>query len=315
MDVIKAQSILIIPKQSSEPSVILSALVLGRTLTENGKHVSYYLDETISNSIDIFKDGEKIINNTNSRNELIVKLDKVKSPITHLDWKQDHEELIIKLISNEGEIGSPDISITHTNQNFDLRIFIQARKEDLESRSNAKDTSVFSGTSVHLLDEESDINTPITVFKFIKKTKYKLSLQNSENLLLALRNSTNNFTTGISSESFLVAAELLSITEKSNQSSETTTVKKAENENIKKPATETKISPIEKVDIPEKTIKADKKPIVKPEEANFATPEELPADYDPLSPATTLPEPIKLETNKAIPQIEANSPLPQAKQN
>ena len=314
MDVIKAQSILIIPKQSSDPSVILSALVLGRTLTENGKHVSYYLDETISKSIDIFKDGEKIINDTNSRNELIVKLDKVKSTITHLDWNQDQEELTIKLISNEGEIGSPDISITHTNQNFDLRIFIQARKEDLESRSNAKDTSVFSGTSVHLL-EESDINTPITVFKFIKKTKYKLSLQNSENLLIALRNSTNNFTTGISSESFLVAAELLSITEKSNQVQNAIVEEKAENENTKKPSTESKVSPVEKVDLPKETIKTDKKPIVKPEEKNFATPEELPADYDPLSPATTLPEPIKLETNKVIPQTEANSPLPQASQN
>lgn len=314
MDVIKAQSILIIPKQSSDPSVILSALVLGRTLTENGKHVSYYLDETISKSIDIFYDGEKIINDTNSRNELIVKLDKVKSTITHLDWNQDQEELTIKLISNEGEIGSPDISITHTNQNFDLRIFIQARKEDLESRSNAKDTSVFSGTSVHLL-EESDINTPITVFKFIKKTKYKLSLQNSENLLIALRNSTNNFTTGISSESFLVAAELLSITEKSNQVQNAIVEEKAENENTKKPSTESKVSPVEKVDLPKETIKTDKKPIVKPEETNFATPEELPADYDPLSPATTLPEPIKLETNKVIPQTEANSPLPQASQN
>ncbi|MCA9380246.1 hypothetical protein KC675_03665 [Candidatus Dojkabacteria bacterium] len=314
MDVIKAQSILIIPKQSSDPSVILSALVLGRTLTENGKHVSYYLDETISKSIDIFYDGEKIINDTNSRNELIVKLDKVKSTITHLDWNQDQEELTIKLISNEGEIGSPDISITHTNQNFDLRIFIQARKEDLESRSNAKDTSVFSGTSVHLL-EESDINTPITVFKFIKKTKYKLSLQNSENLLIALRNSTNNFTTGISSESFLVAAELLSITEKSNQVQNAIVEEKAENENTKKPSTESKVSPVEKVDLPKETIKTDKKPIVKPEEKNFATPEELPADYDPLSPATTLPEPIKLETNKVIPQTEANSPLPQASQN
>lgn len=314
MDVIKAQSILIIPKQSSDPSVILSALVLGRTLTENGKHVSYYLDETISKSIDIFYDGEKIINDTNSRNELIVKLDKVKSTITHLDWNQDQEELTIKLISNEGEIGSPDISITHTNQNFDLRIFIQARKEDLESRSNAKDTSVFSGTSVHLL-EESDINTPITVFKFIKKTKYKLSLQNSENLLIALRNSTNNFTTGISSESFLVAAELLSITEKSNQVQNAIVEEKAENENTKKPSTESKVSPVEKVDLPKETIKTDKKPIVKPEEKNFATPEELPADYDPLSPATTLPEPIKLETNKAMPQTEANSPLPQASQN
>ena len=314
MDVIKAQSILIIPKQSSDPSVILSALVLGRTLTENGKHVSYYLDETISKSIDIFYDGEKIINDTNSRNELIVKLDKVKSTITHLDWNQDQEELTIKLISNEGEIGSPDISITHTNQNFDLRIFIQARKEDLESRSNAKDTSVFSGTSVHLL-EESDINTPITVFKFIKKTKYKLSLQNSENLLIALRNSTNNFTTGISSESFLVAAELLSITEKSNQVQNAIVEEKAEIENTKKPSTESKVSPVEKVDLPKETIKTDKKPIVKPEEKNFATPEELPADYDPLSPATTLPEPIKLETNKVIPQTEANSPLPQASQN
>lgn len=314
MDVIKAQSILIIPKQSSDPSVILSALVLGRTLTENGKHVSYYLDETISKSIDIFYDGEKIINDTNSRNELIVKLDKVKSTITHLDWNQDLEELTIKLISDEGEIGSPDISITHTNQNFDLRIFIKARKEDLESRSNAKDSSVFSGTSVHLL-EESDINTPIAVFKFIKKTKYKLSLQNSENLLIALRNSTNNFTTGISSESFLVAAELLSITEKSNQVQNAIVEKKTENENTKKPSTESKVSPVEKVDLPKETIKTDKKPIVKPEEKNFATPEELPADYDPLSPATTLPEPIKLETNKVIPQTEANSPLPQASQN
>ena len=313
MDVIKAQSILIIPKQTSEPSVILSMIALGRTLTENGKSVSYYIDETVRNSIDIFKDDENIINDTNTKNELTVKLDNIKSTVKQLDWEQQNDTLTIKLTSQEGEIGSPDISITHTNQNFDLRIFIQVKKQDLESLSISNDTPIFSGTSVFLSEDSENENIPVSIFKFIKKTKYKLSENNAETLLLALRNSTDNFTNNVTSETFQVAAELLKVTEVpkpktlepengGNSQTEPIALKKGNlDEEVKKIESSMQTKQPEKLQN-NKT----------PKEAGFATPEELPANYDPLSPATTLPEPIKLEPSEVSPQPVANSPLPQA---
>lgn len=313
MDVIKAQSILIIPKRTSDPSVVLSILALGRTLTENGKTVSYYIDETISKSIDIFKDDEKIINDTNSKNELIVKLDNIKSTVTHLDWEQENEELTIKLTSQNGEIGSPDISITHTNQNYDLRIFVQVKKEELETLSSATDSTIFSGTGVYLYDESNLENIPLTVFNFIKKTKYKISESNAETLLLALRNSTENFTTKISSETFQVAAELLKVSEKSNPEPTKPDMKEKSTNKI----TTTQKAPVDKsIKVTEKSTQ-NKEQVAEVNQKNtekieFATPEELPANYDPLSPATTLPEPIKLEPSEVSPQPVANSPLPQA---
>lgn len=313
MDVIKAQSILIVPKQTSDPSVILTAIALGRTLTENGKHISYYLDETISNSLDVFKDDEKIINDTNTSNELTVKLDKIKSPITSLDWQQEKEELIIKLTSNEGEIGSPDISISHTNQNFDLRIFIQVTKAGIETISNTNNASVFSGTSVFLSDDDSDANIPLLVFKFIKKIKYKLSVSNSELLLLAVRNSTANFMSNVSSETFIIAAELLSIAEKSKASTTKLSLEQSNKTTTTKPYVDKNSVQLEKINTSEKPQKKTYTDLKKNQpKVEFATPEELPADYDPLSPAITFPEPIKLESNEARPQPETNTPLPQA---
>jgi len=313
MDVIKAQSILIIPKQTSDPSVVLSILALGRTLTENGKTVSYYIDETISKSIDIFKDDEKIINDTNSKNELIVKLDNIKSTVTHLDWEQENEELTIKLTSQNGEIGSPDISITHTNQNYDLRIFVQVKKGELETLSGYSDSTIFSGTGVYLYDENNDENIPQTIFNFIKKTKYKISESNAETLLLALRNSTENFTTKITSETFQVAAELFKVSEKSSPEPTKLDMKEKATDTVTNPQKAPLAKPIKVTEKPiqnkEQITKANPK---NTEKIEFATPEELPANYDPLSPATTLPEPIKLEPSEVSPQPVANSPLPQA---
>lgn len=313
MDVIKAQSILIIPKQTSDPSVVLSILALGRTLTENGKTVSYYIDETISKSIDIFKDDEKIINDTNSKNELIVKLDNIKSTVTHLDWEQENEELTIKLTSQNGEIGSPDISITHTNQNYDLRIFVQVKKGELETHSGYSDSTIFSGTGVYLYDENNDENIPLTIYNFIKKTKYKISESNAETLLLALRNSTENFTTKITSETFQVAAELFKVSEKSNTEPTKPVMKEKSNDRVTNPQK----APLDKpIKVTEKSTQNKEQVAAEnqkePEKTEFATPEELPANYDPLSPATTLPEPIKLEPSEVSPQPVANSPLPQA---
>ena len=313
MDVIKAQSILIIPKQTSDPSVVLAILALGRTLTENGKTVSYYIDETISKSIDIFKDDEKIINDTNSKNELIVKLDNIKSTVTRLDWEQENEELTIKLTSQNGEIGSPDISITHTNQNYDLRIFVQVKKEELETLSSSTDSTIFSGTGVYLYDENNDENIPLTIFNFIKKTKYKISESNAETLLLALRNSTENFTTKITSETFQVAAELFKVSEKSHTEPTKPDTKEKSNDRVPNPQK----APLDKpIKVTEKSTQNKEQVAAEnqkePEKTEFATPEELPANYDPLSPATTLPEPIKLEPSEVSPQPVANSPLPQA---
>jgi hypothetical protein len=313
MDVIKAQSILIIPKQTSEPSVILSAIALGRTLAENGKQVSYYLDESVRNSIDIFTDNENVINDSDSKNELIVKLDKIKSTVTNLDWEQKNEELTIKLISKEGEIGAPDISITHPNQNFDLRIFVQLKKEDIEGLSSSADTSIFSGTSIYLYDDTPSINIPLTVYKFIKQVKYKLSAENSETLLLALRNSTDNFTSNVSSEIFYVAADLVSITERSIKSPVKTKDKELDTKNIEihthkndKETKDIKKNPQESTELVDKTKEYEQNKV------KFATPEEISADYDPLLPATNIPEPMKLETKMVVPQTDANTPLPQA---
>lgn len=313
MDVMKAQSILIIPKQTSEPSIILSVIALGRTLAENGKQVSYYLDKIVRDTIDIFTENEKVINDSDSKNELIVKLDKIKATVTNLEWEQKNEELTIKLMSKDGEIGAPDISITHPNKNFDLRIFVQLKKEEIEELSSPTDTSIFSGTSVYLYDDTPNINVPSTVYKFIKQVKYKLSAENSETLFLALRNSTENFTSNVSSDLFYTAADLVSITERSKKSP-TEAIDRELNTNKVETPTNKKTSKIKdiKENSQEYTKSVGEKQIKEQDKVKFATPEEVPADYDPLLPATNIPKPMKLETKVVAPQPDANTPLPQA---
>lgn len=307
MDVIRAQSILIIPQQTSSPAVLLSAKALGKVLMAQNKNVDYFLVKTLAESSDIITTPENIVNETRSKNVLLLTLSKIQSKITSLDWIQNEDKLEITVKSDHGEIGSPDLSISHTLVNYDLRIFIETNKEVIEKLTGVEDNTIFSGTSVFLENRDQLSIPAINVFNFIIKTKYAIDSEVAMLLFSSLRESTNNFKDKISSEVFAIAAELLKITEKEVVNGEV-------GNSLVQPAPVQTVKPVVEKKIEKKTDNtAPKVPTEnKPDIISYATPEVLPPDFDPLSPATEIPEPIKLENEIVTPPIQPNTPLPQA---
>ena len=310
MDVIKAQSILIVPPQSEDLSSFLSAIALGNTLLENQKYVTYFVNKSLRNTFETYVATDSMIDGHKESDELIIKLSKIESTITTLDWKQTDDQLEINLLSEKGRIGNPNISFSHSELAFDLRIYLNMDKQSVETLSQGLEPSIFSGTSVYINDPDPVNVVPINVFKFLKQIKYVLSGSSAELLMKSLRVSTDDFKTNTTVETFTIAAELMKIISRTQAkeivSPDTSPIQIEQNELPKEVETEMeKKQPIEK--------KVKEKPEAVKFEEKFATPEELPADYDPLSPATIIPKPFSLEPEIQPIEPQNNTPLPEAK--
>ncbi len=288
---IKAQSILIIPGQQPEPGIWESILALSLVLKKAKKNYLILLDKKDS----FLEDNEEIekasIFNPNSAKDLVITLGRFEDKISTIDWEQTDQDVKIRLSTEKGEIGNPDIAISRTHNFFDLRIFIDINPEQAQSIDSLKVLDFSKGESIFIKSSTDTDVVPILVYKFIKKNKLKLDSNSAKKLLAGVYRATKNFTTTQNPETFLVASQLMTI--------------------INKPDLEEK--PVsEKTKTEVTTISEKKKQKRYPLNVEAKEPEELPADFDPLAPAKEIPQPLTFGDKPQTPKPVVNTPLPEA---
>lgn len=285
---IKAQSILIIPGQQPDSGIWESTLALSLALKKAKKTYLILLDEK-DRSLEDNKEIEKAsIFNPNSAKDLVITLGRFEDKISTIDWEQTDQEVKIRLSTEQGDIGNPDIAISRTHNFFDLRIFIDINPEQAQSIDSLKVLDFSKGESIFIKSSTDTDIVPILIYKFIKKNKLKLDPNSAKKLLAGIYRATKNFTTTQNSETFLVASQLMTI--------------------INKPDLEEKLIP-EKTKTEITTVSEKKK---YPPNIEVKEPEELPANFDPLAPAKEIPQPLTFGDKTQTPKPVINTPLPEA---
>lgn len=332
---IKAQSILLIPNQSGDFGVLQSTIALAQTLRNAKISFSILTDETPPEEYTQFT-----LYDINSSKEFSLNLTSVEDKVTSINWRQAEEIVEIRLTTENGNPGNPEVEITTNNSSFDMKIFIGLDREEAQLVDIAEDGGLDKQNSVFLEELEEGEVIPVLVFNYLKKNKLKIDEHSALNLLEGLYKSTKNFTRKQSAEGFFVASKLMTIIKKylpkdmDSSVTDGATIEKRQMETDLKPASQDTIPATEKENQPNITSDAQTAkteevqtskvsiseensqepiPMVSEPIIEIKEPEVLPADYDPLAPASEMPRPLVLEKEKAQqPKPVDNSPLPGA---
>jgi len=294
MDVNKAKSVLIISRQQADLSLWLAALALGNTLKALDKSYHFFVQpEIISQLPDFFNKDLPLLDLQSGKN-LLITLKNLKEKISDLKWKQTGNSLEISLFAGNGSVGNPDISISHLGAPDDLKIFINLNKEEAQKDPIMKDLNLTAGNCIFLNAELP----ALMIYKFLQDSDLTIDSQDADLLFQSITLATENFTVNRDSKTFSVAAELLKLQNEKKEK------KPKQNKNEHSPDKASKKT----TPIPAEPINTEK--LV--EKLKPVEPDVVPADYDPLKPATAVPQPLKLEKEAAPVRPPLNTPLPVA---
>ena len=334
MDVIKAHSILIIPKQIEDLSLWYASIALGKVLESSDKSYQIYINEDLSKLLLEILEPSAPLFNTLKYNDLQITVGNVNGKVEKLSWEQNEESLSIKVSLDQDIANTPEVKISPVGNIFDLKIFLGMERTEAESIPMIVKHKLMNGTSV-FLNETSEMNHAEQVYDFLLRAKLPIGKEPAELLLKSLYLSTENFTKKTNPETFFLASKLMSSSE------ETPTIK--EKKKTEKPVKSKEIEEeVTKAEEPETVLPApvmaeEKIPVKVEEKAEVTSPvstspaptapventvtestpqvtvpEELPSDYDPLAPAFEIPQPLKLENNQPPVKQVVNTPLPEA---
>ncbi len=319
MDINKATNILIIPLQSDDPSHWQASQALAFALTEKGKSVKYFANSTVRKFINSFIPDEGAVFDAESARDVVIKVSNFKDKANNLSWNQTGNSLELKIRTENGTLTNPVVEIERAGANFDIKIFVGMGRNKAEKDKEIKKLGLTRGDSI-FLEQEADTDSPTSlVFHFLKNSNFPIPEICATLLLKSLYAYTEDFNKKVSFHTFELASELIKTGARLDSSPRS--INKPQVDKV--PPTEELIplsdvlesfekeadlednlpapahKPVE--DTPQKAVE-DKKDVV--------IPEELPQDFDPLAPATNMPEPIRLENKKV--GIQPPGPLPSA---
>lgn len=295
---IKAQAILIVPGQSVNLGIWESTLALGQVLKKANKDYFIFVEnqehiKTVGSGIDNIP-----VFDANAAKDLVITLARFEDKVSDVKWEQTGQNVKMRLSTEKGDIGNPDIAISRVHNSFDLKIFVGLNKEEAQAIDSLKDQDFTEGKSVFLKSSVDTDIIPALVYDFIKKNKLKLDPDSAQKLLDGIYNATNNFTKNQSAQIFFISSKLMAIINRTD-SEEKPVKSKTEDQTDSMSEEDGKL---EEIETPILTVPEVKEP------------EELPPDYDPLAPATDFPQPLILEDDPPAPKPQVNSPLPEAQE-